>query len=204
MAVHTAGVGCIFTVVELSHLCLTFNVVSATYSMLRMLHILYDDMHSGGAQSSKSVDSVLHVDWEPSRAASVHVAAQRGLCLRPGRLRHALQSPHVHWHSWATRWSGTARALCHAGRIWASHRAIRRHRWHCQCQTCQWGSQRTICCSLECCTWLAGWLGSRVVSVLDWGAVGPEFKSQPQNCHLTVLDELFTPLVPLFTKQRNC
>ena len=48
-----------------------------------------------------------------------------------------------------------------------------------------------------------GWLGSRVVSVLDSGAEGPGFKSQPRRCRVTVLGKLFTPLVPLFTKQRN-
>jgi len=48
-----------------------------------------------------------------------------------------------------------------------------------------------------------GWLGSRVVSVLDSGAEGPGFKSQPQRCRLTILGKLFTPIVPLFTKQRN-
>ena len=47
------------------------------------------------------------------------------------------------------------------------------------------------------------WLGSRVVSVLDSGAVGPGFKSQPRRCRVTVLGKLFTPIVPLFTKQRN-
>jgi len=47
------------------------------------------------------------------------------------------------------------------------------------------------------------WLGSRVVSVLDSGAVGPRFKSQPRRCRVTVLGKLFTPIVPLFTKQRN-
>ena len=48
------------------------------------------------------------------------------------------------------------------------------------------------------------WLGSRVVSVLDWGAVaGPGFKSQPRRCRVTVSGKLFTPIVPLFTKQRN-
>ena len=47
--------------------------------------------------------------------------------------------------------------------------------------------------------------GSRVVSVLDSGAVEPGFKSQPRRCRggLTVLGKLFTPIVPLFTKQRN-
>ena len=46
-------------------------------------------------------------------------------------------------------------------------------------------------------------LGSRVVSVLDSGAEGPGFKSQSQRCRVTVLGKLFTPIVPLFTKQRN-
>jgi len=45
--------------------------------------------------------------------------------------------------------------------------------------------------------------GGRVVSVLDsGGALGPGFKSQPRRCRLTVLGKLFTPIVPLFTKQR--
>jgi len=41
------------------------------------------------------------------------------------------------------------------------------------------------------------WLGSRVVSVLDSGAVGPGFKSQPRRCRLTVLGKLFTLIEPL-------
>ena len=49
----------------------------------------------------------------------------------------------------------------------------------------------------------AGWLGSRVVSVLHLGAEAPGFKSQPRRCRVTVLGKLFTPVVPLFTKQRN-
>ena len=48
-----------------------------------------------------------------------------------------------------------------------------------------------------------GWLGSRVVSVLDSGAVGPRFKSLSRRCRVTVLGKLFTPIVPLFTKQQN-
>ena len=48
-----------------------------------------------------------------------------------------------------------------------------------------------------------GWLGSRVVSVLGSGAEGPGFKSQPRRCRVTVSGKLFTPIVPLFTKQRN-
>jgi len=47
------------------------------------------------------------------------------------------------------------------------------------------------------------WLASRVVSVLDSGAVGPGFKSQSRRCRVTVLGKLFTPIVPVFTKQRN-
>ena len=43
----------------------------------------------------------------------------------------------------------------------------------------------------------------RVVSVLDSGAEGPGFKSQPRRCRVTVLGKLFTPIVPLFTKHRN-
>ena len=47
------------------------------------------------------------------------------------------------------------------------------------------------------------WLGSRVISVLDSGAVGPGFKSQLRRNRVTVLGKLVTPIVPLFTKQRN-
>jgi len=47
------------------------------------------------------------------------------------------------------------------------------------------------------------WLSSRVVSVLDSDAEGPGFQSQPRRCQVTVLGKLFTPVVPLFTKQRN-
>jgi len=46
------------------------------------------------------------------------------------------------------------------------------------------------------------WLGSRVVSVPDSGAEGPGLlKSQLRRCR--VLGKLFTPVVSLFTKQRN-
>jgi len=49
----------------------------------------------------------------------------------------------------------------------------------------------------------SGWLGSRVVSMLDSSAEGPRFKSQSRRCRVTALGKLFTPIVPLFTKQRN-
>jgi len=48
-----------------------------------------------------------------------------------------------------------------------------------------------------------GWLSSQVVSVLDSGAEGPGFKSQLLRCRVTVLGKLFTPIVPLFTKQQT-
>jgi len=38
-----------------------------------------------------------------------------------------------------------------------------------------------------------GWLGSRVVGVLDSGAEGPGFKSQPRRCPVTILGKLVTP-----------
>jgi len=52
-------------------------------------------------------------------------------------------------------------------------------------------------------TIITGWLGSRVVSVLDSGAEGLGFKSRPPRCRVTVLGKLFTPIMPLFSKQRN-
>jgi len=39
--------------------------------------------------------------------------------------------------------------------------------------------------------------------VLDSGAEGPGFKSQPRCSRVTVLGKLFTPIVPVFTKQQN-
>ena len=42
-----------------------------------------------------------------------------------------------------------------------------------------------------------------MVSVLDSGAEGPGFQSQPRRCHVTVLGKLFTPIVSLFTKQKK-
>jgi len=44
---------------------------------------------------------------------------------------------------------------------------------------------------------------SRVLSVLDSGAEGPGFRSQPWRCRVTTLGKLFTPIVTLFIKQRN-
>jgi len=50
---------------------------------------------------------------------------------------------------------------------------------------------------------ISGWLGNRVVSVLDSGAKGPGFKSQSRRCRATVLGKLFTPIVSLFTEHQN-
>ena len=39
---------------------------------------------------------------------------------------------------------------------------------------------------------LQGWLGSRVVSVLDSGAEGPGFKSQPRRCRVSLRQTVHT------------
>jgi len=48
-----------------------------------------------------------------------------------------------------------------------------------------------------------GGSGAKWLAMLDSGAEGPGFKSQSQRCWVTVLGKLFTPIVPLFTKQQN-
>ena len=48
-----------------------------------------------------------------------------------------------------------------------------------------------------------GWLGSRVVSVLDSGAEGPWVQIAVATLSGNSLRQLFTPIVPLFTKQQN-
>jgi len=51
-----------------------------------------------------------------------------------------------------------------------------------------------------------GWLGSRVVSVLDSGAVGPAARVQIAVATLSgnsLIGKLLTPIVLLLTKQRN-
>ena len=50
---------------------------------------------------------------------------------------------------------------------------------------------------------LPGWLGSRVVRVLDSGVEVLEFKLQSRCCRVTVLGKLFAPIVPMFTKLQN-
>ena len=39
--------------------------------------------------------------------------------------------------------------------------------------------------------------------MLDSGAEGPGFKLQPRRSRVTILGKLFTPIVPLFTKQQS-
>jgi len=48
-----------------------------------------------------------------------------------------------------------------------------------------------------------GLLTILLLSVLDSVAEGPGFKSQSRHCLVTVLGKLFTPIVPLFTKQQK-
>ena len=68
-----------------------------------------------------------------------------------------------------------------------------------------YGVSSTDSCPVLFCNTLGslGWLSSQVVSVLDSGTEGPGFKSQSRHCRVTVLGKLFTPIVPLFTKQQN-
>ena len=47
---------------------------------------------------------------------------------------------------------------------------------------------------------LVMWL---VISVLDSCEEGSGFRLQPRRCRVTILGKLFTPIVPLLTKQRN-
>jgi len=49
------------------------------------------------------------------------------------------------------------------------------------------------CVKFKFSTIFDGWLGSRVVSMLDSGAVGPGFKSQPRRCRVTVLSNCSHP-----------
>ena len=48
-----------------------------------------------------------------------------------------------------------------------------------------------------------GWLGSRVVSVMDSGAEARVQIAVATLSGITVLGKLYTPVVPLFTKQQN-
>ena len=55
----------------------------------------------------------------------------------------------------------------------------------------------SLCCNCNRVIYIVpptAWLGSRVVSVLDSGAEGPGFKSQPRCCRVTVIGKLFTPI----------
>jgi len=62
--------------------------------------------------------------------------------------------------------------------------------FHCYMRVIHFPGQhqpRTVCGTGNMYHPKSGWLGSRVVSVLDSGAEGPGFKSQPRRCRVTVL-----------------
>ena len=96
---------------------------------------------------------------------------------------------------------------CHAGRVSTPAERQTMELSASQPQRCRPHRQRwsVTFCHLFLIVYIhkTGWLGSRVVSVLDSGEEGPGFKSQLRRCRVTVLGKLFTPIVPLFTKQRN-
>jgi len=59
-----------------------------------------------------------------------------------------------------------------------------------------WTDDMTICTHMggSVAEWLAYWTQAQK---------GPWFKSQSRCCPVTVLGKLFTPIVPVFTKQQN-
>jgi len=89
--------------------------------------------------------------------------------------------------------------LAITGRLWivAGTRAMLSSDWH-RHRLIISQKHRPNACLLS-----LGWLGSRVVSVLDSGTEGSGIKSQSRRCRVTVLGKLFTTIVPLFTKQQN-
>ena len=105
------------------------------------------------------------------------------LCDWPG-LRQAEQLQCSHWHG----------VTCRHAHLQGIRQPARRCVSHTDCH-------RGGCC--KCKVYRQGWLGSRVVSVLDSVTVGPGLKSQVRWCRVTVIGKLFTPIVTLFTKQRN-
>jgi len=62
---------------------------------------------------------------------------------------------------------------------------------------CRSGELEKSLCRKSAALKCQGWLGSRVVSVLDSGAEGPGFKSQSRRCRVTVLGKLLIPIMPL-------
>ena len=121
----------------------------------------------------------------------------------------------------ACAWSAASRRRLTAGRGWCRYRRAADSlatdisaagvssttNGCCRLHTASLGQlHRPLCSVPQTSSWfITGhrWLGSRVVSVLTSGAEGPRFKSQSRRCRVTVLGKLFTPIVPLFTKQRN-
>jgi len=81
------------------------------------------------------------------------------------------------------------------------HGVMQQRVWKCHVNSVNELTQRLVNrCLVQSAVW---WLGSWVVSLLDSGEEGPWFTSQPRRCRVTVLGKLFTPIVPLFTKQQK-
>ena len=79
------------------------------------------------------------------------------------------------------------------------------YHWHCSCLESH-GADITAVIgekNLEITAAVMGGSDIRVASVLDSGTEVSGFKLQLRRCQVTVLGKLFTPIVPLFTKQRN-
>ena len=112
-----------------------------------------------------------------SRAAASSAAAARASLCR-------VSSP----HRAASRSARTCRSPS-----WPVSRATSRSRS--ATAVCTTATHTCIQCESKHKT-LYSWLGSRVVSALDSGAVGPGSISQSRRCRVTVLGKLFTPIVP--------
>jgi len=145
--------------------------------------------------------------WDETLCFSVCLLRWRWKWLRQ---RHRGQS--------AELWSGAAEGVSSAnhyegqrspGRQWNKHTDDRD--WRRQRQCPQRRTQRHLRIQLP--RWVLVFciyshlqlllLGSRVVSMLDSGTEGPGFKAQPRCCRVTILGKLFTPILPLFTKQQH-
>jgi len=74
-------------------------------------------------------------------------------------------------------------------------RGVQSWEWDNRCLSVSNSSNTLISCRRLCgsvAEWLACWTQAQL---------GPGFKSQSLHCRVTVLGKLFTPIVPLFTKQ---
>lgn len=80
-------------------------------------HLLQrDDVPDAEPQrGAEQVDRLLHQRRQPARAAAVHVPAEHGLLVRPGRPRRAVQPLHIRRHHGAPRRGVPADSDHHAG-----------------------------------------------------------------------------------------